>query len=64
ALASYTRVAAFTEFTEEDKGQIKNGQLADLVLLDADIFAIPPEAIGDVRVNMTICDGQIVYARK
>ena len=60
ALASYTRIAAFTEFQEHSKGQLKAGYLADLVLLDADIFAIPPTAIADVRVDLTICDGQIV----
>jgi len=37
-LLSYTREAAYAEFQEHQKGQIKIGYLADLVLLPDDIL--------------------------
>jgi hypothetical protein len=63
AIASYTRDAAYAEFQEEVKGQIKVGLWADLVLLTADIFSVPPEDLLDVRVALTICNGRVVYER-
>jgi hypothetical protein len=45
------------------KGQIKVGLWADLVLLTADIFLVPPEDLLDVRVALTICNGRVVYER-
>jgi hypothetical protein len=63
AIASYTRDAAYAEFQEAVKGQIKVGLWADLVLLTADIFLVPPEDLLDVRVALTICNGRVVYER-
>jgi predicted amidohydrolase YtcJ len=60
-IASYTREAAYAEFQEQRKGQIKAGMWADLVLLSADIWSLPPEAIGEVRPSLTICNGRVVY---
>jgi predicted amidohydrolase YtcJ len=37
--------------------------MADLVVLDRDIFAVRPEQIGDARVRMTVFDGRIVYGQ-
>ena len=34
---------------------------ADLALLDGDLAATPPEAIGEMTVALTVCDGRIVY---
>lgn len=61
AIAAYTRDAAFAEFQEAQKGQIKVGMWADLVLLTADIFAIPPEEIAEVRVALTVSNGRVVF---
>jgi predicted amidohydrolase YtcJ len=61
ALAGYTRDAAYAEFQEHAKGQLKVGMLADMVLLSADIFARPPEEIDRVQPVMTVCNGRIVY---
>jgi predicted amidohydrolase YtcJ len=60
-LAGYTRDAAYAEFQEHQKGQIKIGMLADLMLLSTDLFAVPAEAVDQVRPVLTICDGRIVY---
>jgi len=61
AIASYTRNAAWAEFQEDQKGPIKVGMWADLVLLTDDIFTLPPEELIDVRVAMTLCNGWITW---
>ncbi len=63
AIASYTHQAAYAEFQENKKGQIKVGLWADLVLLTDDIFAVPPANIVDVRVDMTVVNGRVVYEK-
>jgi predicted amidohydrolase YtcJ len=67
-LAGYTREAAYAEFMENEKGQLKPGFLADLVLLDADLERTPPEALADavtltphVKPVLTMVDGRIVF---
>lgn len=63
ALEGYTRVPAWVEFQEGEKGQLREGMLADLVLLDADLFALKSEEIAQVRPVLTVCDGKVVYER-
>jgi len=60
-IISYTREGAYAEFQEHERGQIKVGMLADLVLFSADLFATPPEDIAKVRPVLTICDGRVTY---
>ena len=62
-ISAYTKDAAWTEFQEDVKGQIKVGMLADLVLLSADIFAIEADGLKDVSAEITICNGRIVYEK-
>ncbi len=61
SLVSYTRDGAYLEFQETEKGQLKVGMLADMVLLSANVFQIPQDEIKRVHPFMTICDGKIVY---
>ncbi|GIK39351.1 MAG: amidohydrolase [Chloroflexota bacterium] len=61
AIAAYTCDAAYAEFQEQAKGQLKPGMLADMVLLSADLFATPIDEIDRVHPIVTICDGRIVY---
>jgi predicted amidohydrolase YtcJ len=42
---------------------ITEGRVADLVVLDRDLFAGPSEAISDARVSLTVLEGRIVYRR-
>jgi predicted amidohydrolase YtcJ len=60
-LLGYTRDAAYAEFQEHQKGQLKEGYLADLVLLSEDIFQTPPEDILNVKPLLTMVDGKVVY---
>lgn len=61
ALVAYTRDAAYASFEEEIKGSIEVGKLADIVVIDRDITAIPPEEIVDAEVRTTIVGGEVVY---
>lgn len=60
-IVSYTRDAAYAEFQEDKKGQLKEGLWADLVLLSEDIFALDPTHIATVKPLLTVCNGRIVY---
>jgi predicted amidohydrolase YtcJ len=60
-MAGYTKDAAYAEFQEDYKGQLKVGMLADMVLLSEDVIALPTEDLGSLTVKLTIVDGKIVY---
>ncbi len=60
-ILGYTRDAAYVEFKEYEKGQIKAGYLADLVLFSHDLFALQSDEIAQAHVVLTIMDGRIVY---
>ena len=48
---------------ERLKGTIEAGKLADLAVLDRDYFTVPDEQIKDVRVEMTVVGGKVVWER-
>ena len=48
---------------ESAKGSLTPGKLADLVLIDRDLTAIPPETIRDAQVMLTMVGGEVVYER-
>jgi predicted amidohydrolase YtcJ len=61
ALAMYTINAAYASFEENIKGAIAPGELADMVILSADPLKALPELIKDIKVEMTILDGRVVW---
>jgi hypothetical protein len=61
AVWGFTMGAALASGQGADVGSISPGKLADLVVLDRDIFAIEPKAVHRTRVVMTVFDGQVVY---
>lgn len=63
AIEGYTINNAYAAFEEEIKGSISPGKVADFVLLSDDILSIDPITIKDVRVEMTVVGGKIVYKR-
>ncbi|MEU1505540.1 amidohydrolase [Kitasatospora sp. NPDC005748] len=62
ALAAYTAGSAHVN-GHDDAGSLRTGHLADLVVLDRDFFATPPEEIAATRVERTYVGGQLVYAK-
>ena len=62
-LMGYTRDAAYVEFQEGQKGVLAAGMLADVVVLDADLFTTPPAELRNVKPVLTVCDGKVVYRR-
>jgi predicted amidohydrolase YtcJ len=63
ALEAYTAQGAYASFDELRKGRLAPDMLADIVILSADIFTVPPDELLDVEVTTTIFDGKVVYER-
>ena len=61
ALTAYTAGSAYVNHLD-DTGRVAAGALADLVVLDRDPFAAPPEEIAETRVALTYVGGAEVYA--
>jgi predicted amidohydrolase YtcJ len=60
-LIGYTRDGAYAEFQEQHKGMLRVGMLADVVVLDANLFATPDEELKHVKPVLTLCDGRVVW---
>ena len=63
AIKCYTLNSAYAEFEENEKGSIQPGKYADFVVLSDDLLKIDPVKIKDVKVEMTVEGGKIVYKR-
>jgi predicted amidohydrolase YtcJ len=61
AIRHFTRDAAYACFDEGTRGTLTPGKLADLVVLSADLTAIPPDQILKTRVLLTVLGGQDTY---
>ena len=61
AFAMHTTTASWVGFEENDKGTLEVGKLADIAVLAEDPFAIQPEKIKDLKVEMTLVGGEIKY---
>ncbi|HZQ94579.1 MAG TPA: amidohydrolase [Candidatus Sulfotelmatobacter sp.] len=64
AIAAYTSGSAFAEFEEKEKGRLAAGMLADFVVLDRDVTAIPAERILGAKVLRTVVGGKTVFQEK
>lgn len=63
AIGLYTLGSAYAEFMEDRKGMIKEGYLADIVIMSEDLITINPDRIMTTAVDYTIVDGKVVYKR-
>jgi predicted amidohydrolase YtcJ len=61
AVDAFTRGVAYVNHEEDVAGTLELGKVADFAVLDQDLYAIPPIAIGDTSVAMTIASGQVVH---
>ena len=63
ALRLYTSAASRYMFEEGRKGTLETGKLADLAVLSADIMSIPEDQIKDIKADMTMVGGKVVFQR-
>ncbi len=63
AIELYTLGSAYAQFMEDRKGMIKEGYLADLVIVDRDLLTIPEDQIMQTLLDVTVVGGKVVYRR-
>ena len=64
ALKAYTIWGAYAQFTEKEKGSLEPGKLADFVILDQDLMAVPADEILNLQVLATVIGGRTVYRKQ
>jgi predicted amidohydrolase YtcJ len=62
AVRAYTLGAAYAAGLEDRLGMLAPGKLADLIVLDRDIFSCDPMAIAETQVEMTMIGGRVVHS--
>ena len=62
-IQSHTMNGAEAIFAEKETGSIEKGKVADLVVMDQNLFKVAPTALENVQVVMTVFNGKIVYDR-
>jgi hypothetical protein len=61
ALRIFTLAGAEALYLEAETGSLAKGKQADFIVLDRQLFDIPPDQIGDTRVLLTVFGGKEVY---
>ncbi len=61
ALTAYTTTNAYGVFADGDRGMLRTGYRADLVVFDRDLTRIPPASIGQAKVKTTVVGGKVVF---
>lgn len=64
AVCIYTKGSAALSGSERELGTLEAGKLADLVVLEEDIFTVPPARIKDIAVHLTMMGGELTYRRE
>jgi len=60
-IKAYTLGAAFAGRREQQEGSLEPGKLADLIIVDRDLFKIPASEIDQTQVLLTMVGGKVVY---
>jgi predicted amidohydrolase YtcJ len=63
AIAAFTINAAYTNRLEKQTGSIETGKLADLVVLDRNLFEIPASELSDTKALVTLFEGKAVHGQ-
>jgi predicted amidohydrolase YtcJ len=63
AITMYTRNGAFLTREEKLKGTLEVGKLADMIVLPEDLLSVSPEKVLNMKVDMTIVGGKVLYER-
>jgi len=60
-ITSFTYNGAYANFLENETGSIEVGKRADVIVLDQNLFEIPPKEIAETKVLLTFVDGIEVF---
>ena len=63
ALHAYTTLGAHAGGEEAIKGSLETGKLADIAVLDRDVFTVPPDELRETRTELTIVGGAVKFRR-
>jgi predicted amidohydrolase YtcJ len=63
AIRGFTSDAAYAAFEEKSRGTIEVGKLADLTIIDGDLYALAPSELFKTKVKMTVVGGEVVYEK-
>jgi len=63
ALRSYTIWAAHQMFLDDRIGSIEAGKAADIAVWDRDLYSIPADELKDLRCELTLMAGRVVYRK-
>jgi predicted amidohydrolase YtcJ len=61
AIEAFTKGVAYVNHEEDAAGTLAPGMVADVAVLDQDLYAISPGEIGNTSVAVTIAGGQVVH---
>ncbi|MBC8226015.1 MAG: amidohydrolase [Gammaproteobacteria bacterium] len=61
AIRAATLGSAYGNFLDEETGSIEVGKLADLIVIDKNLFDLPSSDISEARVLLTLFGGEIVF---
>jgi predicted amidohydrolase YtcJ len=64
AIRGFTSDAAFAAFEESSRGTIEPGKLADLTIVEGDLYAAPQSSLFATKVRYTVVGGEVVYGAK
>ena len=63
SLIAYTKDAA-AAYSRDDIGVLEEGKLADIIVVNKNLFELTPEEINNCQTDMTMFDGNIIFERK
>jgi len=64
AIRGFTLDAAHAAFEEKTRGTIEVGKLADLTIVEGDLYATPATELFKAKVRYTVVGGEVVYGMK
>jgi predicted amidohydrolase YtcJ len=64
AVSACTSGVAYLNHEEDVAGTLDRGMVADFAVLDQDLYAVAPDAIGDTSVALTVASGQVVHGNE
>jgi predicted amidohydrolase YtcJ len=60
-ITSFTYNGAYANFLEDETGSLEVGKQADIVVLDRNLFDLPPSEISETKVLLTLVEGNVVF---